>query len=55
MFPSIDRPSELPPEYLQDKGLEIRHSQDKKSVACVADYKLAVLQQTPNRMPMFML
>jgi len=55
VFPSITRPSEMPPNLLQDKGIDIRHSRDLPSVACSSDYKLAVLQRSQHFMPLFLL
>ena len=43
IFPSIERPTELPPQLLQEKGIEIGHSRELPSLTCISDYRIAVL------------
>ena len=43
LFPSIDRPTEVPAQLLQEQGLEVIQSKELPSLACVSDYKVAVL------------
>jgi hypothetical protein len=46
LFPSIDRLDEIPLSLLKEKGLTLRISKEFPSIACVGDYKLAVLQRS---------
>lgn len=55
ILPSINRPSEMSPSYMQSKGLELRQSRDLPSICCISEWRVAVLQRSQQYMPLFML
>ncbi len=53
LFPSIQRPTEVPWTELQSRGLEIRHFQGSTSLCCFTFNKISVLQRNKDQLPLF--